>query len=200
MPVTNQEPAITVLLDRWRAGDLDAEAALIRHIYPMMKQLAQSQIKHQHERLTLSATELAHEAYLRLRDQQHFTWHNRQHFFAIAATVVRRVVVDYLRERFAGKRGGGKLFVDFADFKQESELAVAAEAVDWIAVDQALGKLTAMDPVCARIVELKLFTPLSAEEIAQTCQISEATVGRHWRFARNWLSKELETNQIPDVS
>lgn len=198
--MSDQEPAITVLLDRWRAGDREAEAALIRHIYPLMRQLAQSQIKHQHERLTLSATELAHEAYLRLREQQQFAWSNRQQFFAIAATVVRRVVVDYLRERFAGKRGGGKLFVDIADFKQDGELAVASEAVDWLAVDQALCKLASMDPVCARIVELKLFTPLSAEEIAATCQLSEATVGRHWRFARNWLSKELETTQIPDVT
>lgn len=198
--MSDQDPSITALLGRWRSGDRVAEEALARHIYPMMRQIAQSQIRNHNERLTLSATALANEAYLRLREQQGYAWENREQFFAIAATVVRRVVVDYLRERFAGKRSGGKLFVDFTDFKYESELSAAAEAIDWIAVDQALSKLSSLDAVCARVVELKLFTPLAADEIAQACQISESTVGRHWRFARNWLSKELDTDQIPDVS
>lgn len=196
--MTEIDISITSLLGRWREGDRAAEEQLAKAIYPLLRQVAQSQIRKQDSHLTLSATDLAQEAYIRLREQQSVDWQNREQFFAIAATVVRRVVIDYLRERFADKRGGGKLFVDL-DNTGEDELKHNAETIDWIAVDQALTRLSGLDPDCARVVELKLFTPLSAEEIASATRSSVATVGRHWRFARNWLAKELDAKFIQDV-
>jgi RNA polymerase sigma factor (TIGR02999 family) len=191
--------AITNLLDRWRAGDRAAEAQLVELIYPMLRQMAGGQIKHRTDQLTLSATELAHEAFIRLREQQAVQWRNRAQFFALVSTQVRRVVIDYLRERFADKRGGGKLFVDVLS-SQDASLLDDSLAFDWVALDQALGKLEALDPACAKVVQLKLFTPLNAEEIAEACAVSEATIGRQWRFARTWLAKELESGAIDDAS
>ncbi|WP_170113110.1 ECF-type sigma factor [Ahniella affigens] len=195
--MTDIETPITSLLGRWRSGDRAAEDQLARAIYPLLRQVAISQVRRQGQHLTLGATDLAQEAYLRLREQQKHDWQNREQFFAIAATVVRRVVIDYLRERFADKRGGGKLFVEL-DQSNEAELTEQSSTVDWIAVDQALSKLTVEDPICARVVELKLFTPLGVEDIAKTCQLSVATITRHWRYARSWLARELETGSIPD--
>lgn len=192
------EVSITSLLGRWRAGDRAAEEQLARAIYPLLRQVAIGQVRRQESGMTLSATDLAQEAYLRLRQQQKDDWQNREQFFAIAATIVRRVVIDYLRERFADKRAGGKLFVDL-DKAPEEDLLDHADTVDWIAVDQALSKLAELDAECARVVELKLFTPMGAEEIAQVCQSSVATVGRHWRFARTWLARELDAAHMIDV-
>ena len=188
---------ITELLARWRHGDRSVESRLVEAVYPLLRQVAASQIRQRGNSLTLSATDLAHEAYLRLAEQQGLG-ENRNQFFAIAATVVRRVVIDYMRERFADKRGGGKLFVGLDD-TDDAALREDGGVVDWIAVDQALTKLQALDPACARVVELKLFTPLDAEQIAATCQSSLATVGRQWRFARTWLARELEASSIQDA-
>jgi RNA polymerase sigma factor (TIGR02999 family) len=196
--MTDAARPITDLLVRWRQGDRSVEPRLIEAVYPLLRQVAAGQIRQRGSSLTLSATDLAHEAYLRLQEQ-HGLGENRNHFFAIAATVVRRVVIDYLRERFADKRGGGKLFVDFEDSEDEA-LRQEGGAIDWIAVDQALNKLQALDPACARVVELKLFTPLDAEQIAETCGSSPATVGRQWRFARTWLARELDAPSVQDAS
>lgn len=195
--MTDHDVSITSLLGRWRSGDRAAEEELARAIYPLLRQVAISQVRKQDQGMTLSATDLAQEAYLRLREQQKNDWQNREQFFAIAATVVRRVVIDYLRERFADKRAGGKLFVEL-DKAAEQELLEHSAAVDWIAVDQALTKLNEQDPPCARVVELKLFTPMSVEEIAATCGVSVPTIIRHWRFARSWLARELDTLPLPD--
>lgn len=196
--MTESAKPITELLARWRQGDRSVESGLIEAVYPLLRQVAASQIRQRGSSLTLSATDLAHEAYLRLHEQQGLG-ENRNHFFAIAATVVRRVVIDYMRERFADKRSGGKLFVAFDDADDEA-LSQEGAVVDWIAVDQALNKLQTLDPDCARVVELKLFTPLDAQQIADTCQSSLATVGRQWRFARTWLARELDAASIQDAS
>ncbi len=197
--MTESDNSITELLERWQQGDRSVESPLIEAVYPLLRQVAASQIRSRGTSLTLSATDLAHEAYLRLQQQQGVSWQNREHFFAIAATVVRRVVIDYLRERFAEKRGGGKLFVD-VDSADDEALRQEGAVIDWIAVDQALNKLQTLDPDCARVVELKLFTPLDAEQIASCCRSSAATVGRQWRFARTWLARELDAAQIQDAS
>lgn len=196
-PMSENDKPITEWLSRWREGDRSAEAALVEAIYPLLHQLAAGQIRKRGGHLTLSATDLAHEAYIRLQGQRSIPV-NREQFFAVAATVVRRVVIDYLRERDADKRAGGKLFVDVDDCSDEA-LHQEGIAIDWIAVDQALGKLYALDPACARVVELKLFTPLDAEQIASACQVSLATIGRQWRFARVWLARELDAASILDA-
>lgn len=190
---------ITQLLERWKAGDRSAENDLISAVYPMLRGLAANHIKQHGDHFTLGATDLANETYIRLQAQQEVDWQNREHFFAIAATVVRRVVVDYLRERFADKRGGHSVVISIAA-ADENELGELGNAVDWIAIDQALNKLESLDAETARVVELKIFSILSAEQIAEFCQTSTATIGRQWRFAKSWLAKELDTPYLNDLS
>lgn len=184
--------AITSLLVQWRSGDRQAEAALAKAIYPILRQVALSQLRKHGQEVTLSATDLAQDAYIKLREQYSVDWKNREHFFAIAATVVRRVVIDYLRERYADKRAGGKIMVDVHSMAEHEAASDGSQAIDWIALDAALDRLAAMDAECAKVVEMKLFTPMTAEQIADVCGSSVATVGRHWRFARHWLASELD--------
>jgi RNA polymerase sigma factor (TIGR02999 family) len=189
---------ITQLLEQWKQGDRSVENALITEIYPFLRSVAASQMRRIGGHLTLSATEMAHEAYIRLQRQQLVDWQNRDQFFAIAATVVRRVLVDYLRERHADKRAGGKVMLALDDVSA-GELSQPSEIVDWIALDQALTRLQSLDAEVARVVELKLFSILNADQIAVACDSSVATVGRQWRFAKSWLAKELNTSSIEDA-
>lgn len=191
-------PPITQLLERWKQGDRSVENALIAEVYPVLRSVAAAQIRRMGGHLTIGATELAHEAYIRLQHQQRVDWRNRDQFFAIAATIVRRVLIDYLRERRAEKRGGGKLLIALEDV-DIGALAQPSEIVDWIALDQALTKLQGLDGEVARVVELKLFSVLGADQIAIACGSSVATVGRQWRFAKSWLAKELNASLIEDA-
>jgi RNA polymerase sigma factor (TIGR02999 family) len=191
--------SITQLLVQWKNGDRSVENALISAVYPVLKSAAAGQVRRVGGQLTLSATELAHEAYIRLQRQQRVDWQNRDQFFAIAATVVRRVLIDYLRERYAGKRAGHKVMITLDDLHSE-ELSQSSGIFDWIALDQALTRLQALDAEVARVVELKLFSVLSAEQIAESCLTSVATVGRQWRFAKTWLARELNAPSIEDAS
>lgn len=189
--VASEQAEITALLGQWRAGDSVAANALAEHLYPVLRGLVGAQLRRAPAGLTLSATELANEAYIRLDLQRGVDWQNRDHFFAIVATVVRRVVVDYLRERSAHKRGCGKVLLDIHDLAARDEPATG-DRMDWLALDQALERLQALDPDCARVVELKLFAGLTTERIAEICASSTATVGRQWRFARTWLAEQLD--------
>lgn len=181
---------ITDLLQRWRTGDRSVEPALMDLAYPTLLELAQGQARRNGGLLTLQATELAHEAYAKLLQQRSVKWENREHFFAIAATVIRRVVVDYLRLRHRDKRGGKLPFVSL-DELSEGETPGIDESVDWISVDQALDEFASVDPVAARVVELKFFSGMSTEQIASVMGSSVATVGRQWRLARAWLGQRL---------
>lgn len=181
---------ITALLARWKAGDRSVEAALLNEVYPMLRDLARAQVRRNSGVLTLQSTELANEAYARLYEQHSVDWQNRDHFFAIAATVIRRVVVDHLRQRSAEKRGGGLPFVSLDDL-DENQLPTVDESVDWIAVDQALTELADVDRECARVVEMKFFSGLTTDRIAEVMGSSVATVGRQWRFSRAWLGEHL---------
>lgn len=183
--------SITALLDAWREGKPGAENALVNEVYPILRNLARAQVRRNGEALTLGATELVHEAYERLNKQQSVDWKNRQHFYAIAATVMRRVAIDYLRERAAEKRGGDVMFIDL-DAVTDGSLAEPGKAVDWIALDQALTALEAEDPGLAKVAELRLLSGLEMEAIAEVTGVSIATVGRQWRFARVWLSEQLD--------
>jgi RNA polymerase sigma factor (TIGR02999 family) len=192
------DPPITELLAQWKRGDRGVENALIAAVYPILRAVAGAQIRSAGTHLTLSATEFAHEAYLRLQRQQAVDWQNRDHFYAIAATVVRRVVIDHVRERHAGKRAGGKLMMALED-AGAAEISQPSDALDFLALDHALTKLERLDAEVARVVELKLFSILDAEAIAEVCGSSTATVGRQWRFAKSWLAKELDAPSIHDA-
>lgn len=181
---------ITELLGRWKAGDRSVESDLIGTVYPVLRDIARAQLRRQSGEFTLQATELANEAYAKLFIDQKAEWKNRDHFFAIAARVIRRVVIDHARTRNAEKRGGGTLFVTLDDLR-EDQTPTIDDSVDWLAVDAALTALTDFDADCARVVELKFFSGLTNEKIAEVEGSSTATVTRQWRFARAWLGRRL---------
>jgi RNA polymerase sigma factor (TIGR02999 family) len=184
------DSGITTLLDQWKDGDRSVENALAERIYPILRAQAQAQVKRNGAALTLRATELAHEAYERLVEQRGVDWRNREHFFAIAATVLRRVAVDYVRQRRAEKRGGDVVVLPF-DQIDADELAIAVPSVDWLEMDQALTELAKVDEGLVQLIELRVFAGLGVEQIANVTGASTATVGRRWRFARAWLTERL---------
>lgn len=188
----NDAPSeITSLLGRWRLGDRSVEDALARQLYPLLRKLAGGQLRDVSGTPTLSATELANEAFIRLEAQRAVDWQNRDHFFAIAASVVRRVVIDYLRARRAEKRGAGQVVLALQDV-HASEMPGTGDPLDWLALDQALSRLAELDAACARVVELRLFTGLTIEAVAELTGVSVPTVVRQWRFARSWIAEAME--------
>ena len=178
---------VTQLLEDWRLGDEDASSRLMRLIYDELHLLAARQLRHERSDHTLKTGDLVHETYLRLVDQKRARWQNRAHFFGIAATMMRRILVNHAHRHLAAKRGRGarKLSLDEA-------LTLSAErSPELIALDDALKELSAIDPQQARIVELRFFAGLTIQEIAQVIDVSAATVTRRWRTARAWLYRSL---------
>lgn len=181
---------ITSLLQRWRSGDAAAEASLIDRVYPTLREIARQRLRPSGA-ITLSATELAHEAYLRLIGQRDIPFQNRSHFFAIAAHVMRRLVVDVIREREALKRGGGIAHVTLENVAAElGSTANAGPSV--LDLDRLLMRLERIDARAARVTELRFFAGLSVEDVAQAEGLSTATVKRSWSFARAWLKDQLD--------
>lgn len=195
--MTELDGNITALLGRWREGDRSVERDLALELYPVLYRMARAQVRHGDGALTLSPTELVNEVYTRLLPKRDAAWANRAQFFAVCATVLRRVVVDYQREQGAEKRGSGMVFVEISTVNDD-DMPRTGDQVDWLAVDQALNRLEALDPDVARVVELRLFAGLGNEEIGEACASSVATVGRQWRFARAWLAEQLEIVAGPD--
>ncbi|HZP67087.1 MAG TPA: ECF-type sigma factor [Rudaea sp.] len=192
----SDEGAITDLLGRWKGGDRAAEDELVRRVYPLLRDIAAAQVRRNSSVMTLQATELANEAYSRLTKLNAIDWQNREHFFAIAATVIRRVVIDYLRQRGSAKRGGRLPFVALDDLR-EDQAPSFDENVDWIGLDDAMTELAEVDSYCARVVELKFFSGLTNEKIAEVCGSSVPTVVRQWRFARAWLGRRMGADPAP---
>ena len=188
-------PAVTELLSAWGGGDATALDALVPLVYAELRQQARRALRREGDGHTLQPTALVHEAWLRLAGQQHARWESRSQFFAVAAQVMRRVLVDHARTRHAAKRGGHAQQVTLGD-DASGALAAAAEssamdAVDVLALDDALTRLAALDPQKARLVELRYFVGLSIPEAARALGVSPATVGREWAVARMWLRREL---------
>ncbi|WP_257386137.1 ECF-type sigma factor [Tahibacter caeni] len=182
---------ITALLARWRNGDRDAENALMNAVYPLLRELAQMRLRRAGGNPTLSATELVNEAYARLARGDGVDYQNRTHFFAVAARAIRNFVVDYLRARGSEKRGGGLPFVELDKADETPADDLIDLRTDWLAVHEALNRLELVDRECARMVELKFFSGLTTEEIAEASGVSRATVVRNWRFAKAWLLDQL---------
>ena len=178
---------ITRLLVRLNDGDQDAAEPLMRHVYAELRRLARGQLARAPAQTTLQPTALVHEAYLRLVDSDAADWQGRQHFYAVCARAMRQVLIDQARARGAAKRGG--------DRQREPLDAVVVEieqrAVDLLALEEALTRLTAMDEQLGRIVELRFFAGLDHSEVAAVLELSTRTVERGWRTARAWLHKEL---------
>jgi RNA polymerase sigma factor (TIGR02999 family) len=184
---TPSEKEVTQLLVAWSNGDRAALEQLTPLIYSELHQMAHRQLGRERRGHTLQTTALVHEAYLRLIDQKEVRWQNRAHFFAIAARMMRRILVDYARARHVAKRGGGAQQVSL-----EEALEVSDErAADVIALDEALLALAELDSRKSRIIELRFFGGLSIEETAEVLGVSPGTVMRDWTFAKAWLQREI---------
>ena len=192
VPTDADNPDITALLAQWRGGDRAAHDMLMRVVYPVLRDMARARLRNSPGEPTLRATELVNEAYAKLVRTSSAQWQNRMHFFAVAAHAIRNFIVDYLRARGAEKRGGDLPFASLDDVADEAAHHDMIDLrIDWLAVHDALGDLEALDPACAQVVELKFFSGLTTDEIAQTQAVSRATVVRQWRFARAWLADRL---------
>lgn len=177
---------MTRLLLAWRSGDESALARLTPLVHKELQRIAKGCLRGERARGSFEATALVHEAYLRLVDTQHVNWQNRAHFLAMAARLMRRILVDLARTRQYQKRGGGAVHVSFTE-----ALSVPAKAQDLVALDEALSTLAEFDERRSRVVELRFFGGLTVEETAAVLKISPDTVMRDWKLARTWLRREL---------
>jgi RNA polymerase sigma factor (TIGR02999 family) len=189
MPASEDESQrlqVSRLLADWSKEDPAARDALVAIVYKELQRLAHHYMQGERANHTLQTTALVNEAYLRLTDLTRMQWRDRAHFFAMAATLMRRVLVDHARDRARDKRGGGVVFTALED-----EPMAAPSSIDALALDEALDRLAAIDPQHARIVELRYFAGLTIEETSEALRISPATVKREWTFARAWLHHQL---------
>lgn len=178
---------VTTLLLEWSGGKRQALDELIPLVYAQLRNLADRQLRRERPSHTLSSTALVHEAYLKLIDQRRVQWKDREHFFAVAAQAIRRILVSHARSRSASKRGGGATLLAF----DESIALPDRKDVELIRLDDALEGLSSLDPQQARIIELRFFAGLSIEGTAEVLDISTSTVNREWNLARAWLHREL---------
>lgn len=181
---------VTELLRKWRAGDQAALDAVMPLVYDELRRVAHHHLQGERRDHTLQSTAVVHEAYLRLVDAP-AQFQNRQHFFAVASQLMRRILVDYARRRRALKRDAGYRLA------LEEGLNIPTKDVDLIKLDDALKELAGMDARQARIVELRFFGGLSLEETAEVLSISAATVERDWATARAWLYRQMKRNSSP---
>ena len=182
---------VTGLLVAWRQGDQRALDELMPLVLAELRNLARRYMANEPPGHVLQATALVNEAYLRLIDLKHIKWRDRAHFFAMAATMMRRILVDEARERRAQRRGGGAAFVTF-----DEALPVSNEqSPDVIALDDALEALAREDERKSRVVELRYFGGLTVKEIAEVLDLSEDTITRDWNFAKTWLLRNLTRRQ-----
>jgi RNA polymerase sigma factor (TIGR02999 family) len=186
---------LTVLLQAWSAGDGEAADKLIALVYQELRRQATRYLARERGDHTLRPTALVNEAYLRLVRQRRVVWQDRAQFFAVAATVMRRVLVDYARQHGATKRGAWSHTVSLEDGEQISLSTLPN--LDIIAVNDALAELSAVDPLRARMIELRFFAGLTTDETAEALGVSSATVTRGWRLARAWLHYRLTHGSAP---
>jgi RNA polymerase sigma-70 factor, ECF subfamily len=180
---------ITRLLHEWQGGNQDALDRLVPLVYNELHTLASRQLTREWRHDRPQATTVVNEAYLKLFDQREIDWQNRGHFFAIAAQLMRRILVDHARRQLRQKRGSGSVAVELDEAFAAPGGAV--EAVDALDLDRAIQKLEQLDPDQGRIVEMRFFGGLTVEETAAALGVSPATVKREWALAKGWLYREL---------
>jgi RNA polymerase sigma factor (TIGR02999 family) len=178
---------ITELLQAWRGGDEHALDRLAPLVYDDLRAVARRSMSRERPDLTIQATALVNEVFLRLAEGAKVDWKDRSHFFAVAAKVMRRILTDAARARHREKRGGG------AEPESLEEAGVAAGQVDrsLIALDDALNALSQSEPRKARVVEMRFFGGMTNDEIAEVLTVSRDTVKRDWNFAKLWLAREV---------
>lgn len=182
---------VTELLLAWNGGDQSALNRLMPIVEAELRRLAKYQMRREDSAHTLQTSALVNELYLKLVDQKRAHWHNRAHFFAIAAQLMRRILIDHARRHLRGKRGGGT-----DDLPLDGVVVLSEEkSAELIALDEALHQLAKIDPLKSRIVEMRHFGGLSVEETAEVLKVSEVTVMRHWGLAKAWLRCEVRGRQ-----
>jgi len=186
MVATRQD--VTALLRAWSRGDAEAGERLLPIVYGELRRQAARLLRRERRDHTLQPTALVHETYLRLIEQRAADWKNRTQFFAVAATAMRRILVDHARRHGARKRGGSW---DRISFDETRRAWPGPPDVEILALEEALEELAVLDPAKVRMVELRFFAGLSLEETAAVLGVSESTVTRDWRLARAWLFRRL---------
>lgn len=184
---------VTRLLQEWRSGRRDALDRLMPLVYDELHLIASRHMAREWRVSPLQTTALVSEAYLKLVGQRDVAWQNRAHFFALAAQIMRRILVDNARRDLRPKHGGDRVSISL-DAVDALSQPMAVDQVDALALDQALAKLEALDPEQGRIVELRFFGGLTVEETAEVIGVSPATVKREWALAKGWLYRELTQN------
>jgi RNA polymerase sigma factor (TIGR02999 family) len=186
------DPQTTALLQQWADGDREALSAIIPRVYADLRKLARRYLRSPDG--TLQPTALVNEVYLRLMGASHISWESRDHFFAFAGRLMRRILVDHYRANYAQKRGGGRLPIAL----EESVAAGEMSSVDFIDLDRALDELAEADPRGAQMVELRFFMGLSIEETAEAMGRSTAALKRDWAVVRDWIHARLEGGEEPE--
>ena len=177
---------ITQVLNDWNHLNTDDKNDIISLLYPELKKIAANQLHKNNRELTQCTTEVVNEAYFKLI-KQNSSWKNRKHFYAIAATVMRRIIVDLTRKKISQKRGEGQHNLNIDDII----IAVPFHFTDWLMLNNALEELNKINPTLTSIVEMRAILGMNIEETANTLEISLSTVARHWKFIKAWLSDYL---------
>jgi RNA polymerase sigma factor (TIGR02999 family) len=192
MPTPDTPPELTQYLRRWRDGDRNAFDAMLPHVYERLRQMARSRLRNEHTGHTLDTVGLVHEAYLRMTQGANADWQDRAHFFAVASTAMRRVLIDHAKQRSAEKRGGGQVHVELDPERLgDAGLAADTEPDALLSLNAALAKLEVEFPRHAKAVELRYFGGLTLEEVGEALGISAPTAMRDLRFAQAWLARVL---------
>jgi len=191
--ITAMPNEVTQLLISWRNGDSEALDKLIPMVYAELRKLARRHMARESPDHTLQTSSLINETYLKLVDQQNVQWQNRAHFFAVAAQVMRHILIDHARRHRYQKRGAGAPKISFDETTGLSD----ERAAELVSLDDALTALAEIDARKSRIIELRFFGGLSVEETAEIMKISPVTVSREWRAARAWLRREMATGGLP---
>lgn len=181
---------VTQILNEWSGGDRNAPERLMPLVYDEMRRLARAFLARERGAHTFQPTALVNEAYLRLVDQTRVNWQNRAHFYGIASSMMRRVLVDHARAHAADKRGGAAVHLSLDDV----QVPLEQRAADFVALDEALERLSQFDERKCRVVEMRFFGGLSDEEIAEVLGVTSRTVLRDWKTARLWLYRELSSD------
>ncbi|HKO95958.1 MAG TPA: sigma-70 family RNA polymerase sigma factor [Pyrinomonadaceae bacterium] len=180
---------LTEYLRNWSGGkDSEYDDAILNFVYDELHRQAHRHLNRERAGHTLQTTALVHEAYLKLVKQQHITWESRSHFFAIAAKLMRQVLIDYARTKHRAKRGGVK---DDLSLGNALTVGIGETDFDLLTLDEALTRLAEKEEHLATVVELRFFSGLSVEETAEVLGISDSTVKRDWQMAKAWLQREL---------
>jgi RNA polymerase sigma factor (TIGR02999 family) len=193
--MASDDPRLTSLLLAWQRGDKSAANELVPLVYAHLRNIAANRLRAERDGHTLQPTALVHEAWLRLMRQHGADWQNRSQFFAIAAQIMRRILVDHARRRLASKRGDGAAMLDIDELAD----VIASPMPDdrLVSLNTALEQLSAIDERQARVVELRFFGGLSVEETAEVLTLSPTTVKREWATARAWLFRAVQHGPSP---